>query len=514
MTSQKDNLVSVKGNLAAEGVWVQGGNVSVENASMKGQWVDLIAAKQYTVGDTSERISATSDNKLSVTNSQITIAGDKNESVTLTGGQIAMTGSAIRIDEGHHVRIIAGNDILLKWASKDAGELPISYTTFFTGADIIADSANTITLDNVLITNTPNAGSGSVNAPTFILGGKVDINGNSSIESREAFIGAGNKLGVKADYDEANHRYWDKYNFTNHFKSSAGNTVTLGKNTLFVANEQAQIFGNSITNAGIIESHGHYGITLTAVDEDKWDGETDTGYEIFSKNNRIVNTGTISADQANFHSSGWSIPDNVLDIKAGSIENTGTIIASRHHDNDINNDTVSAEIHVVGTVTGSGSISMAEPSGEITQLDLDLDNYNYKFVWQNDEDDPSSVEKLPLNGGPTNPNIDEILNGSGSLEKKQEQIIAVIGNVNNLPASEQAAAVVGAIGSIQGQTSLSKSEKESLLGSVVNTYEGTATTKTEANNQITANNTSTATGVNTAAPTLTADESESNVVIQ
>ena len=514
VASQKDNLVSVKGSLEAEGVWAQGGNVSVENAAMKGEWVDLIAAKQYTVGDTSDRISATSNNKLSITNSQITIDGDKNESVMLIGGQIAMTGSGISIDEGHHVSIIAGNDILLKWASEDMGELPISYTTFFRGADIIADSANTITLDNVLITNTPNAGSGSMNAPIFILGGKVDIKGISTLESGEVLIGAGSKLGVEADYDADNHRYWDKYNFADHFKSSAGNTVTFRNDTRLVANEEAQILGNSITNAGTIQAHGHYGLSLIAIDEINWDEETDTGYDIFSKNNRIVNTGTISADQENFHSSGWTIPDNVLNIEAGSIENTGTITASRHRDNDINNDTVSADILVVGTVTGSGSINMAEPSGEITQLDLDLDNYNYKFVWRDDVDEPI-VEKLPLNGGPTNPTnptIDDILNGSGSLADKQQQIIAVVHTINGLPADEQPAAVVGALHSILGQGSLSQNEKESLLSSVVNSYEGTAAGRTEANNQTTINQASTAGDTNNPAPAFTDGESEGSNV--
>jgi len=96
----------------------------------------------------------------------------------------------------------------------------------------------------------------------------------------------------------------------------------------------------------------------------------------------------------------------------------------------------------------------------------------------------------------------------------QQQVIEVINTINNLPASEQATAVVGAISSIQGQASLSKSEKESLLGSVVNTYEGTAATKTEANNQITANKASNTDDANIAAPTFAANESESNVVIQ
>lgn len=509
VVSQLDNQVSVAGNLKGEGVWVQGGNVSVDNAEIEGEWVDLIAAKQYTVGDTTDRISATSDNKLSITNSQITIGGDENESAMLIGGQVAMTDSGISIDEGHHVGIIAANHIESTYASESTTAPP-----YFRVANITADSTNTITLNNVSITSVQNG-------PVFILGGKVDTTGTSAISGGEVFIGAGSKLGVEADRDEDTGQYWDEYYFTDYFKSGLGNTVNLGQGTTLVANGEAAIYANAVTNAGAINAHGHYGINIRAVDERRFDEKTNTGYQISSQNNQVINTGVIYADQANFDPNA-DREYGIIGIDASIIDNTGgTIQASRHPDaaTDPNHwpgddgTTGATDLLAVGTVTG---VDPADKSIKVVEKKLDLDNHNYKLVWQGegDMDDPSSVEKLPLNGGPTNPSIDEILNGNGTLENKQEQIITVVNTINGLPANEQPAAVVGAIHSILGQDSLSQSEKESLLSSVVNSYEGTAVGRTESNNQTSINQASTAGNANSSNSTFAAGESESNVAIQ
>lgn len=503
VTSQIDNRVTVQGNLKGEGVWVQGGTVSLDNAEIAGEWTDLIAAKQYTVGDTTDRISATSDNKLSITNSQITIDGDEDESAMLIGGQIAMTGSDISIDEGHHVGIIAANQIQSNYASESTGEPP----PYFRGADITADSTNTITLNEVSITSVQDG-------PVFILGGKVDITGTSAIQGGEVLIGAGSKLGVEADSDDDTGQYWDEYYFTDYFKSGLGNTVNLGQGTTLVANGEAAIYANAVTNAGTINAHGHYGINIRAVDERNFNEEGNIGYQISSKNNKVINTGTIFADQANFDS-GADPEYGIIGIAASIIDNTGTIEARRHQDAPWTDKTTgAAELLAVGTVTG---VDRTDESIKVAELNRDLDNYRYKLVWQGEGDmeAPGIVETLSLNGGATNPAIDDILNGSGSLADKQQQIIAVVHTINGLPADEQPAAVVGALHSILGQGSLSQSEKESLLSTVVNSYEGTAAGRTEANNQTTINQASTAGDTNNPAPAFTDGESEgSNVVFQ
>ncbi len=500
VASQLDNRVSVEGNLKGEGVWVQGGTVSLDNAAIEGEWTDLIAAKQYKVGDTIDRISATSDNKLSITNSQITIDGDENESAMLIGGQVVMTGSNIRIDEGHHVGIIAANHVESKYVSESA---PPPY---FRGADITADSTNTITLNDVSITSVQDG-------PVFILGGKVDTTGTSAIKGGEVFIGAGSKLGVEADSDADTGQYWDEYYFTDYFKSGLENTVNLGQGTTLVANGEAAIYANAVTNAGTINAHGHYGINIRAVDERNFNEEGNIGYQISSKNNKVINTGVIYADQANFDS-GADPEFGIIGIGASSIDNTGTIEARRHQDAQwADKTTGAAELLAVGTVTG---VDRTDESIKVAELNRDLDHYNYKLVWQEEGDmeAPGSVEAVPLNGGTTNPAIDGILNGSGSLADKQQQIIGVINTVNDLPDNAQPAAVVGAIHSILGQDSLSQKEKESLLSSVVNSYEGTAAGRMEANNQTSIKQAGTAGNTNSSNATFATDESEDNVTIQ
>jgi filamentous hemagglutinin family protein len=492
VASQLDNRVSVAGNLKGEGVWVQGGNINVETAEIEGEWTDLIAAKQYEVGDTTDHIYATPENKLSITNSKITIDGDENESAMLIGGRIVMTGSDISIDEAHHVGIIAANHVQSKYVSESA---PPPY---FRGANITADSTNTITLNDVSITSVQDG-------PVFILGGKVNTTGISDIKGGEVFIGAGSKLGVEADSDE--------YYFTDYFKSGLGNTVNLGQGTTLVANGEAAIYANAVTNAGAINAHGHYGINIRAVDERNFNEAGNIGYQISSKNNQVINTGTIFADQANFDS-GADPEYGIIGIAASVIDNTGTIEARRHQDAPWPDKTTgAAELLAVGTVTG---VDGTDESIKVAELNRDLDNYNYKLVWQGEGDmeAPGIVETLPLNGGATNPAIDEILNGSGSLADKQQQIIVVINTINDLPANEQPAAVVGAIHSIVRQESLSQREKESLLSSVVNSYEGTAAGRTESNNQTSINQASTAGNANSSNSTFAASESESNVIIQ
>lgn len=501
VASQLDNRVTVQGNLKGEGVWVQGGTVSLDNAEIEGEWTDLIAAKQYEAGDTTDQIYATSDNKLSITNSQITIDGDGNESAMLIGGQIIMTGSDISIDEGHHVGIIAANHVESKYVDEDAGEPP-----YFRGADITADSTNTIALNDVSITSVQDG-------PVFILGGKVDTTGTSDIKGGEVFIGAGSKLGVEADSDEDTGQYWDEYYFTDYFKSGLGNTVNLGQGTTLVANGEAAIYANAVTNAGTINAHGHYGINIRAVDERDFNEEGNIGYQISSKNNQVINTGTIFADQANFDS-GADPEYGIIGIAASVIDNTGTIEARRHQDAPWTDKTTgAAELLAVGTVTG---VDRTDESIKVVELNRDLDNYNYKLVWhgEGDVEAPGIVETLPLNGGATNPTIDEILNGSGSLVDKQQQIIAVINTVNHLPDNEQPTVVVGAIHSILGQVSLSQREKESLLSSVVNSYEGTAAGRTESNNQTSINQASTGGNAASTNAAFAAGESENNVTIQ
>lgn len=507
--SQAANSISIAGNIKSDSINISGHNISFDQANLTTNWLDVVAGNKLEQNN-GNILDASADNKITLTDSTITLTdgySDEAYAVKMAGGQVAMNNSSITIDDQispdtPKVIIAAANK--MQW--QDAG---IHITD--------ANPNNTIALNNVSISN-PNSQDA---AGIFVLGGKVDISGSSIIKGGEVFIGAGSQLGLEAAYDEDNDQYWDEYYFANSFKSGFGNTVNLGKDTVLVANGESGILGNAVTNAGTINSHGHYGFNISAFDERSFNDKTNKGYIISSQNNKVINTGKIYADQANFDP-GAEREYSVIGISAGIIDNTGGIIqASRHPDAATNpnhwpgsNSTEgAADLLAIGTVQG---VDPTDKSIKVVEQKLDLNTNNYK-LWVNDDGDILSVDKLPLNGdptGPTNPTIDEILTGDGSLEKKQEQIIEVVNTINTLPVKEQNSAVVSAISSIQGQTSLSKSEKESLLGSVVNAYEGTAATKTESNNQITANNTSNTNNTDdTATVAFSANESESNIVM-
>lgn len=509
VASQLANNIVVKGDITSNSIDMRGGTINIAQSNLKTSDLSLYAAQEFTNNDGgNHHIIATKDNTITLANSTVDMTkpnlyGDSYY-LKAMGGQVKISDSTVtggnQVGDAKPQIIITAANTHQQEQNNDVDE---SYTL-----TINANQDNTVVLNNVSFTSANDTN----NAKVFVLGGKVDIAG-STVKGEEVFIGAGTKLGVEAAYDEANDEYWDEFYFNDYFKSVLGNTVNLGEGTTLVANGEAAIYANAVTNAGTINAHGHYGINIRAVDERNFNEVGNKGYQISSKNNQVINTGVIYADQVNYDSD--ADPEyGIIGIAASSIDNTGTIEAHRHQDAPWTDKTTGAtELLAIGTITG---VDRTDESIRVDELNRDLEHYNYKLVWQGEGDmkAPGIVEALPLNGNPTNPTIDEILNGSGSLEHKQQQVIEVINTINNLPASEQATAVVGAISSIQGQASLSKREKESLIGSVVNTYEGTAATKTEANNQITANKASNTDDANIATPTFAANESESNVVIQ
>ena len=534
--SQAANRVAISGKITSDSINIQGHTITLDKADLTTNWLSAFAGKKFEQTNDYDNdrsittLTATPDNKITLTDSSITLTdpySDEEYFVMLLGGQVDMGNSSISIDDQitrdmPKVIIAAANAMQWQFGGRDLDDDDYAFVSIHIND---ANPNNTIALNNVSITN-PNSKDTS---GIFVLGGKVDITGSSVLKGGEVFIGAGTKLGVENAYDEEFSQYWDEYYFSDNFKSVVGNTVTLGNGTLLVGNGESAIYGNAITNAGTIQSHGHYGLNISAFDEAVYDYKTDTGYISFSKNNQVINTGTISADQANF------APENereygIIGIDASIIDNTGgTIQASRHPDaaKDPNHwpgedgTTGAADLLAFGTVK---DVDPADKSIKVVEKKLDLANYNYK-LHINEAGDILSEEKLPINGGPidpttpTNPSIDEILNGSDSLEQKQEQIIEVVSTINTLPTSEQAGAVAGAISSIQGQASLSQSEKAALVSSVVNSYEGTAAAKTEANNQITTSTTTSNTGnpntaTTPAAPSFASSGDNNNVVIE
>lgn len=510
-SNQAANRVAIAGNIKSDSINISGHNISVDQANLTTDWLDLVAGNKLEQ-NSGNILTATPDNKITLNGSTITLTDgstDEAYAVRVLGGQVAVENSSITVDdqissETPKVIIAAANN--MQW--QDDGDGVETSGVHITNAT----PNNTIVLNNISISN-PNA-NGQDTTGIFILGGKVDITGSSAIKGGEVLIGAGSALGVEAYKDEdPPYDYLDEYYFTDYFKSGLGNTANLGQGTTLVANGEAAIYANAVTNAGTINAHGHYGINIRAVDERNFNEEGNIGYQISSKNNKVINTGTIFADQANFDS-GADLEYGIIGIAASIIDNTGTIEARRHQDAPWTDKTTgAAELLAVGTVTG---VDRTDESIKVTELNRDLDNCNYKLVWQGEGDmeAPDIVETLSLNGGATNPTIDDVLNGSGSLADKQQQIAAVINTINDLPANEQPAAVVGAIHSILGQDSLSQREKESLLSSVVNSYAGTAAGKTESNNQISINQASTAGNANSSNSTFAVGESESNVAIQ
>lgn len=505
IASQLANNIVVKGDITSNSIDMRGGTINIAQSNLKTSDLSLYAAQEFTNNDGgNHHIRATKDNTITLADSTVDMTSPNlyGDSYYLKamGGQVKMSDTAVtggnQVGDAKPQIIITAANTHQQEQNNDVDE---SYTL-----TINAKQDNTVVLNNVSFTSANDAN----DAKIFVLGGKVDIAG-STIKGEEVFIGAGTKLGVEAAYNEDNDQYWDEYYFTNSFKSELGNTVNLGKDTVVVANGESGIQGNAVTNAGTINSHGHYGFNIRAFDELSVDDKTNKGYIISSHNNKVINTGKIYADQANFDP-GAEPEYGVIGISASSIDNTGGSIVASRYDNSTEG---AADLLAIGTVQG---VDPADKSIKVVENKLDLNAFNYK-LWVNDDGDILSVEKLPLNGDPnepTNPAIDEILAGDGSLEKKQEQIIEVVNTINTLPVKEQNSAVVGAISSIQGQTSLSKSEKESLLGSVVNAYEGTAATKTESNNQITANNTSSTNSTDdTATVAFSVNESESNIVM-
>jgi filamentous hemagglutinin family protein len=519
--SQAANRVVIAGNITSDSINIQGHTITFDKANLTTNWLDVFAGKEFKQADSNDStlatLTATPDNKITLTDSKITLTNgysDEEYSVMMLGGQVDMRNSSIVVgdqitQDKPKVIISAANTMQWQFGGRDLDDDDSAFTSIHIKD---ANSNNTIALDNVSITN-PNL-NGKDTTTIFVLGGKVDITGSSSIKGGEVLIGAGSKLGVEAAYDEdPPYAYLDEYYFTDYFKSGLGNTVSLGQGTILVANGEAAIYANAVTNAGAINAHGHYGINIRAVDERRFNEAGNTGYQISSKNNRVINTGVIYADQANFDSS--ADPEyGIIGIAASSIDNTGTIEARRHQNAPWTDKTTgAAELLAVGTVTG---VDRTDESIKVAELNRDLDNYNYKLIWQGEGDmeAPGIVETLSLNGGATNPAIDDILIGGGSLADKQQQIVAVINTINDLPANEQSAAVVGAIHSIVRQDSLSQREKESLLNSVVNSYEGTAAGRTESNNQTSINQASTAGNANSSNSTFAAGEGESNVIIQ
>lgn len=509
--NQAANHVAIEGNIKSCSINISGHTISVDQSNLTTDWLDIVAGNKLEQ-NSGNIITATPDNKITLTGSTITLTDgstDEAYTVKLVGGQVAVENSSISAgdqisSETPKVIIAAANT--MQW--QDDGDGVETSSVHITNAT----PNNTIALNNVSIPN-PNA-NGQDTTGIFILGGKVDITGSSAIKGGEVLIGAGSKLGVEAYKDEdPPYAYFDEYYFTDYFKSGLGNTVNLGQGTTLVANGEAAIYANAVTNAGAISAHGHYGINIRAVDERNFNEEGNIGYQISSKNNQVINTGTIFADQANFDS-GADPEYGIIGIAASVIDNTGTIEARRHQDASWTDKTTgAAELLAVGTVTG---VDRTDATIKLAELNRDLDNYNYKLVWQGEGDmeAPGTVEMMSLNGGATNPTIDEILNGNGSLADKQQQIVFVVNTINDLPSNEQSAAVVGAIHSILGQDSLSQSEKESLLSSVVNSYEGTAAGRTDSNNQTSINQAGTVGNANSSTSTFAAGESESNVAIQ
>lgn len=334
------------------------------------------------------------------------------------------------------------------------------------GMDITATPNNSITLDNANILNP----SGDV----FLLGGKVEmINAtgtNGKIEGRQVWIGAGSKVGITAADEGA----W--YYFSPYFKSGQGNTVTVGQGATLIGHDESGILANAITNAGRIESP----FSLDAYDERANDGRI----LAISGNNKIINKGTISFTLTGYEEG----HDSVLDIAGGSFDNTDGTIEISGTRGDGSTDGV-VFIYAKNGVKG-----------------VDLADNRIK-VLTGDLTDPNI---------PSNPDIDEILNGGGSFEAKQEQIIAVVKDINQLPSGEQGLVITGVMGSIAGNTDLSMIERNRLLNSVVNTYEGTAAGKKEADNQTSVNQSGTTGDANNSGsmPAFVIGESENPIIIE
>ena len=334
------------------------------------------------------------------------------------------------------------------------------------GMNINATPNNSITLDNANILNP--------NGDIFLLGGKVEmINAtgtNGKIEGRQVWIGAGSKVGITAADEGA----W--YYFSPYFKSVQGNTVTVEQGATLIGHDESGILANAVTNAGRIESP----FSLDAYDERANDGRI----LAISGNNKIINKGTISFTLTGYEEG----HDSVLDIAGGSFDNTDGTIEISGTRADGSTDGVVA-IFATDTVKG-----------------IDLADKRFK-VFIGNPTDPSN---------PSNPDIDEILNGGGSFEAKQEQIIAVVKDINQLTSGEQGSVIAGVMGSIAGNTDLSMIERNRLLNSVVNTYEGTAAGKKEADNQTSVNQAGTTGDTNSSGsmPAFVVVESENPIIIE